>query len=188
MRALRSYLISFAILAGLAVSGGAWLPQPTMVPLDIPAGVDPFPHVFEDRSIEVVDTPHCAVPERDAVCTGVDFRSVEVERPDRLLVPETVRSVADWRPLVERHFLPEDVERALAVIECESGGDPGAANPYSSARGLFQHLGSAWDDRAIDAGLPGADIFDPVDNIAVAAWLVYEGGGWSHWAASGHCW
>lgn len=93
-----------------------------------------------------------------------------------------------WRHLVALYFEPEDIEQALDIIRCESGGNPSAANPTSSARGLFQHLGSVWDERAADAGLPGADILDPEDNIAVAAWLVYEGGGWSHWNASGHCW
>ena len=94
----------------------------------------------------------------------------------------------DWQPLVEHFFDPEDVQRALDVISCESGGDPYAKNPSSSASGLFQHLGSEWDRRAYGAGWYQSDIFDPVANVAVAAWLVYEGGGWSHWLASGQCW
>lgn len=93
-----------------------------------------------------------------------------------------------WRALVSRYFAADDVDRALDIIRCESNGDPRAANPVSTARGLFQHLASAWPERAAMAGRPGADIFDPEANIAVAAWLVYEGGGWSHWNASGHCW
>jgi hypothetical protein len=36
-------------------------------------------------------------------------------------------------------------------------------------------------------GLPGASIFDPVANVAAAAYLVYTVG-WSPWAASAHCW
>ena len=96
--------------------------------------------------------------------------------------------VERWRPLVERHFRPQDVERALAVIRCESNGDPGAANPRSSARGLFQHLHSLWGERTARAGMAGADIFNPEDNVALAAWLVYEGGGWRHWNPSRHCW
>lgn len=96
--------------------------------------------------------------------------------------------VERWRPLVGRYFRPEDVDRALAVIRCESGGNPRAANPHSSARGLFQHLARLWPKRAADAGRSGADIFDPDDNVAVAAWLVYHGGGWSHWSPSRSCW
>lgn len=96
--------------------------------------------------------------------------------------------VEQWRPLVERHFRAEDVDLALRIILCESNGNPRAANPTSTARGLFQHLGSMWAARAASAGRPGADIFDPDDNVAVAAWLVYHGGGWSHWNPSRHCW
>ncbi len=96
--------------------------------------------------------------------TSVDFRQ-RVER---------------WRPLVELYFHSEDVEWAMRVMRCESRGDPAAANPRSSARGLFQHLERLWPERAVSAGWPGADIFDPEANIAVAAWLLYEDGP-SHW-------
>ena len=93
-----------------------------------------------------------------------------------------------WRPLVERYFEPGDVDLAMRVMACESGGNPTAANPTSSARGLFQHLGSFWNKRAASAGWTGADIFDPEANVAVAAWLVYHQGGWKHWNASASCW
>jgi hypothetical protein len=104
------------------------------------------------------------------------------------MVTGALAGLERWRPLVAEYFEAEDVELALRIIACESGGKPDAANPTSSARGLFQHLASAWAERAAQAGRPGADIFDPEDNVAVAAWLVYEGGGWSHWNASRHCW
>ncbi len=45
-----------------------------------------------------------------------------------------------WRPLVQRYFKPEDVDKALYVIEGESGGDPNATNTSSGAAGLFQIL------------------------------------------------
>jgi hypothetical protein len=93
-----------------------------------------------------------------------------------------------WRPLVEHFFDAEDVERALAVMACESKGDPAAKNPRSSASGLFQHLASQWGPRAEAIGYPEASVFDPVANVAAAAWLVYDGGGWSHWNASRGCW
>lgn len=94
----------------------------------------------------------------------------------------------DWRQLVALFFEPEHVDRAVRVITCESGGDPDAKNPSSSASGLFQHLGSLWGDRIVKAGWEGADIWDPVANVGVAAWLVYEGGGWGHWNPSRYCW
>lgn len=104
------------------------------------------------------------------------------------LLPDWSGDTQDWLPLVEAFFAPEDIARAMEVIDCESGGDPNAKNRYSSASGLFQHLGRFWGERADLAGYSGSDIFDPLANVAVASWLVYDGGGWGHWAASGHCW
>lgn len=105
--------------------------------------------------------------------------------PVAALAPKNVEA---WRGLVATHFPAGDVDRALRVIACESAGDPGAANPRSSARGLFQHLGRFWPERSAKAGVGGASILDPSANVAVAAWLVAEGGGWSHWNPSRHCW
>jgi hypothetical protein len=150
--------------------------------------------------------PGCDIPRVGARCAptvvagGLEFPAPEPDEPvvaeravqaqppaptARRLAP---RDVETWRPLVEAHFAPEDVTRALAVISCESSGDPNAKNPRSSASGLFQHLGRFWPERSVKAGVPGADIFDPTANVTVAAWLVYEGGGWSHWNPSRHCW
>lgn len=95
-------------------------------------------------------------------------------------------AVEPWRPLVAEYFAAGDVDLALCVISYESGGDPDAANPTSSARGLFQHLGRYWEDRSRRAGWEGADILDPTANVAVAAWLAYYGG-WSHWVTIRRC-
>ncbi|MCP4965251.1 MAG: lytic transglycosylase domain-containing protein [bacterium] len=94
-------------------------------------------------------------------------------------------AVARWRPVVDRYFEYDRVDWALRIIECESHGDPQAKNPISSASGLFQHLGSLWPDRAAAAGWKGADVFDPFANIAVAAWLL-DNGGPSHWVCKAH--
>ncbi len=104
------------------------------------------------------------------------------------LVPLDPQSAEDWRPLIEMFFFPADADRAVDIVRCESQGQPDAKNPRSTASGLFQHLASLWPERATNAGYPGADVFDPVANTAVAAWLAYEGGGWSHWNASRDCW
>lgn len=105
-------------------------------------------------------------------------------RSSRNRLPLAVRPVAptveQWRPLVTHYFPSGWVEWALRIMQCESGGDPEAANPHSSARGLFQHLHRLWPDRSTRAGWEGASIFDPEANIAVAAWLL-EVGGPSHW-------
>ncbi len=97
------------------------------------------------------------------------------------------RPVEEWRSLVSAYFAAADVETALAVISCESGGDPNAINPTSGAGGLFQHIPRYWPERAAAIGLPDASIFDPIANVAAAAWLVYTVG-WSPWNASAGCW
>lgn len=94
---------------------------------------------------------------------------------------EAGSGVERWRPLVELYFRPGDVSWALRIIRCESGGDPEAKNPRSSARGLFQHLKRYWPKRAPKAGFADRTVFDPEANVAVAAWLLYKGGGKSHW-------
>lgn len=98
---------------------------------------------------------------------------------------EVGAGVERWRPLVELYFRSGDVNWALRIMRCESHGDPYAKNPRSSARGLFQHLKRYWPKRSHKAGFAGADIFDPEANVAVAAWLLYEGGGKSHWTCRG---
>jgi len=92
-----------------------------------------------------------------------------------------------WRTLVEEHFAPGDVDRALRIMACESNGDPDARNRSSGASGLFQHMPRYWTERSAGAGFDGESIFDPVANVAVAAWMVYDypGGGWQHWVCRG---
>ena len=88
--------------------------------------------------------------------------------------------VERWRPVVDMYFPEDRIDWALRIMECESRGDPNAKNPNSSASGLFQHLARLWPDRAKAAGFGDEDVFDPFANIAVAAWLL-ENGGPSHW-------
>jgi soluble lytic murein transglycosylase-like protein len=89
-------------------------------------------------------------------------------------------NVEQWRDLVSAHFSSSQVETAMRVLRCESGGNPNALNSSSGASGLFQHLAKYWTERSTKAGIPGADIFDPVANVRVAAWL-QKSGGWTHW-------
>jgi hypothetical protein len=186
-----------ALLIGvmLLMSGGAWSPAAesrVQVELDAAAAADawlanlpPEPAPVEVRPIPV----GCSIPRLGATCPSTAVAGgLDVPRTVDDLVPDEVTSVGDWRPLVSAFFDPVDVDRALQVIWCESKGDPLAENPRSTASGLFQHLASLWEERTIQAGMEGADIFDPVDNVALAAWLVYDFGGWSHWAASSVCW
>lgn len=84
--------------------------------------------------------------------------------------------IEQWRTLIETHFAPEDAAWAMRVMDCESKGDPYVDNPYSSASGLFQFLDSTW------AFTPYANqsVYDPVANVAAAAWLFYTEGP-HHW-------
>ena len=79
-------------------------------------------------------------------------------------------------------YFPEQVDFALRVIDCESGGNPNAYNP-SGASGLFQVLAS-WAD---NFGYVPAQLFDPGINVSVAR-ILYDDGGWGHWRASQYCW
>ena len=97
-------------------------------------------------------------------------------------------SVEQWRPLVEQYFPPERVQEAMRVMACESGGNPNAKNPTSTATGLFQFLTGTWAWSSVSAGWSGYSRLDPEANIAVAAWLVdrsvrtnHPGGAWGHW-------
>lgn len=91
--------------------------------------------------------------------------------------------VERWRPLVAKYFRAADVNKALWVIQYESGGQPDAKGDFDgqrgiyAARGLFQIQSSAnFPDR------PAAEWLDvPENNIAYAARMVGDGSGWSHW-------
>lgn len=84
-------------------------------------------------------------------------------------------NVEQWRTLVAAYFPPEEVDRALRIMACESGGNPNAYNP-SGASGLMQVLAS-WAD---NFGLVPSQLFDPATNLQVARYL-WDDGGWGHW-------
>lgn len=97
---------------------------------------------------------------------------------EAVAVHRTADDIERWRPLVSRYFPPEEVDRALCIIGHESNGDPDADNPRSSARGLFQVLGSLW---APHYGIDRTDLYDPIINtrIAVDIWKDHGWGAWS---------
>ncbi len=86
--------------------------------------------------------------------------------------------VERWRPLVEKYFPPELVDKALYVISYESGGNPKAAGDGGAARGLFQ----IQDSRNFSSR-PNADYLDdPENNIKYAAQsLGAASGKWTDW-------
>ena len=88
-------------------------------------------------------------------------------------------------------FEPEDAATAARIRWCESRDKADAQNPASSAAGHFQVIRSTWEY----AREHGAEVeqfelgrYDPVQNTTVAAWLRYEGYGWTPWASSRVCW
>ena len=91
--------------------------------------------------------------------------------------------VEQWRGLVSAYFLTENVDRALRVMACESGGNPSAKNPRSTASGLYQFLKGWWSGAWGGTGV--FDPFDPEANIRAAAWLSKGGADWSHWVCKG---
>lgn len=101
--------------------------------------------------------------------------------------------VERWRSRVEEFFLPQDVEKALAIIYCESRGTRKALNQKSQASGIFQHKPLYWEYRSRMAGFEGWNIFNARANIATAAWLVYNNRPevapyWGDWESTRSCW
>jgi hypothetical protein len=87
-------------------------------------------------------------------------------------------SEVEVRELASRYFEPADVNRAVRIAWCESRFDPNAVDLRTGGVGLFNHLLRYWDERAANAGFPGADATNAEASTAAAAWEVYEGGGW----------
>ena len=87
--------------------------------------------------------------------------------------------VEQWRPLVEAYF-GANTDAALRVMACESGGNPNADNPRSTAAGLFQFLASTWE-RTTGEQYPG-NVYNGAANIAAAAKLSSGGSDWSQWS------
>lgn len=98
----------------------------------------------------------------------------------------TCSGPADCPAMVQRAFDSMGVGwrggEAVRVMMCESGGNPSARNPSSSASGLFQQLARYWPGRAATYGLAGRSVFDPWANAVVSAGMVRDTGGWSHWS------
>lgn len=102
---------------------------------------------------------------------------------DPVLELTGAQTVDGWWSLVAIWWPPDQVGRALDVIRCESGGDPGAHNLHSSATGLFQILGG-WADTF---GFPRAWLEDPETNVKTA-YRIWKIQGWGAWNASRSCW
>ena len=123
-------------------------------------------------------------PPRTPTATSIDYGPTEID-------PIRVEYALDWRDLVAVWFRAGDVDRVLAIIDCESSGRWNAVGPPirstgMQALGLLQHLDVYWPSRARNAAAAGyandGDIWSPTDQMAVSAWLAYQTPqGFSHW-------
>lgn len=73
------------------------------------------------------------------------------------------------------------------VIACESGGNPAAQNPHSTASGLFQFLDTSWIAYGGGRYAQRAKDATPEQQLEIAN-LAYAQSGLSPWAASRSCW
>ncbi|OGR04676.1 MAG: hypothetical protein A2284_17330 [Deltaproteobacteria bacterium RIFOXYA12_FULL_61_11] len=132
-------------------------------------------------------SPHCAIGHQtvdsanDCSTTTAPTGTVEPPADCRAGYSYPEQGVEAWRPLVEKYFKAEDVAWALAIIRCESGGDPQAVNASSGASGLFQWMPQYWDHYSTTAGFAGSDPLCPEPNIATSAYLLNKEGphGWA---------
>lgn len=101
--------------------------------------------------------------------------------------PATSRNMGSnseqWRGLVAAYFPANQVDMAICIIRYESGGNPDAKNPRSSARGLFQILASLW---APYYGVSYDDLYNPEINTRIAAGI-WGDHGWGAWNAARKC-
>lgn len=74
-----------------------------------------------------------------------------------------------------------------SIIACESGGNPTAQNPHSTASGLYQFLRSSWLAYGGGQYAPEAKMATPAQQTAIAN-HAYALSGLTPWAASQRCW
>ena len=123
-----------------------------------------------------------------SIAMGLRFTGVKPDEVDRPAPTPTLRN------LIRTYLEPEDHDWAEKVAFCESSAQPDdvfsfAVNKSSRAAGWFQHLPKFWEERTGAAGIPGASIADPVAQLKVAAYLLYETPqGRGHWMQSQACW
>lgn len=96
---------------------------------------------------------------------------------------QMVDPVERWRPLVSRYFPADDVDTAMCILRHESGGDPDADNPRSSATGLFQILASGWAPH-FNVGVD--QLFEPTTNVRLAREIL-DIQGWTAWTTYRRC-
>ena len=82
---------------------------------------------------------------------------------------------SDCYQAIDRHWPAASRAWARSIVARESGGDPRAQNPSSSAAGCFQTL-ARHSGRYVKLGYSWADRYDPDVNTLVALDLYREAG------------
>lgn len=195
-----SFVAGWAAVALLAMAGFAVFdnPEPTVDELESEAAAASMGHTtgayagltFSLLSGEPGELSVASGPSDSEDLQGAQDpsdSSTEEEPSTGSMVSETSGwlSQVQVRALVSLYFAVEDVNKAVRVAWCESRFDPNSTNLRTGAVGLFQHLPQYWEERATEAGFPGAEPTDPVASTAAAAWAVYDGGGWDTFACRG---
>ena len=87
-------------------------------------------------------------------------------------------AVEQWRELVASIWPANQVDNVLAVMECESGGNPEAHNTAGEdSRGLMQINVYAHPDMA------GLNLYDPETNLR-SALQIWQSSGWGPWSCA----
>ena len=135
----------------------------------------------EERAATTTTTPPATSTTATTAPPSSATTTTTAPAGDRVFRP----SVERWRSLVANYFPANMVDQALAVMDCESRGNPEAYNPYSGASGLFQFLPGTWSVISPKAGFGGASVFEPEPNVGSAWWLVnyYMNQGKHPWTA-----
>ena len=190
-------MLALVFLYIIAISGRADAAVPDGVPPALahefidpiqPAALEPATYVPVARTVDGKTTIPVAIPVTHADCLpspeGVACTYTTGTVVTEVVVWHPVSTADDWRPLLAVYFPADQIETAVRVMKCESGGDPYAQNSRSTAGGLFQFLDSTW--RA--TGYGGYPKYDPEANIAAAAaWLgVHDYASW-WWASQWEC-
>ncbi len=103
---------------------------------------------------------------------------------------EKISHVIQWEPLVSKYFNdPNDVQKSLLIIFCESSGREYAVNNNKNGTrdvGLWQFNDNTWAWLKAKLNIKESR-YDPETSTAVAKWLI-KNDGWYHWNSSKHCW
>ena len=101
--------------------------------------------------------------------------------------------ITQWKGLIEKYFLAEEVLNALNVIKEESGGDPGAIGDAKPIRGLLapsyglfqiRALEGRWTKEGYHSHQEFIDaLIDPEQNIRITSNIVKRHG-WKSWSGA----